>query len=58
MRIPKPAALFLVLLSMGAIAAQSNPQQSAPIPSTPKQTETALIYVTPATKKGMLIKEC
>ena len=57
MRVPKPAALFLVLLGTGSVAAQSTPLQSAPSTSTPVQTETASIYITAATKKGMLIRD-
>ncbi len=53
----RPAAPFLVVLSMGSIAAQSNLQQGAPVPSTSMQTEAASIYVTVATKKGMLIRD-
>src|SRR5215472_8730796 len=58
MRIGKPAAaLFLVLWGAAGLAAQSNPQQSAARPSTAAQMETASIYITASTKKGMLIKD-
>lgn len=53
----QPAVRFLVLLSMGSITAQSSLQQGAPVPSTPMQSEAASIYVTVATKKGMLIRD-
>jgi VWFA-related protein len=50
------AAIFCVLLSARNAAAQSNSSQTTPPPATAGQAETAAIYITAATKKGMLIR--
>lgn len=49
------AATFLVLLATGNVEAQSNPPQSAPVP--PAQAETASIYITASTHKGIPIRD-
>lgn len=51
------AVFFFALLSSGNIDAQSSPPQGASLPSTLGQAETASIYITAATKKGMPIRD-
>lgn len=55
MTIAKQAVLFLGFLSIGTIGAQFNTRQSDPLPSTPEQTVS--IYITAATKKGILVTD-
>lgn len=59
MKFPKlfAAAIFFVLLCSGYVDAQSNPSQSAPLAPTPAQTETASIYITAGTHKGIPIRD-
>lgn len=52
----KLALIFFSLLGTGNPAAQSESQQAMP-PATPSQMQTASIYVTAATKKGVLIRD-
>ncbi len=49
------AAIFLAALGAGNVAAHPTPQQTTPRATLAEQAEAASIYITAATKKGMLI---
>jgi hypothetical protein len=58
MKIVRSAATTIIFLcTVEAISGQSNPEQTAPARVSPIQTEKAAIYVTAATKQGMLIRD-
>lgn len=49
--------VFILFLHAGALDAQSDSQQATPLSGVPSQSEAVSIYVTGATKKGMLIRD-